>query len=112
MPPQTENNPTNQSSMGNVMPKTNNEKKPVGPIIGIIIIVLVLTLGGFYFYGNQLNEKNGNVTPEEILNAPDASVVSLEQQSPSDEISDIEADLNATDLNDLDKELQDIENQL
>lgn len=112
MPPQTENNPTSQSSMGSAMPKMNDEKKPIGPVIGVIIIVLVLTLGGFYFYGNQLNRGNGNMTPEEIINASDEATVNLEQQSASDEINDIEIDLNATDLNNLDKELQDIDNQL
>src|SRR3989344_4525293 len=109
MPPQTENNETSQGSMGSVMPKMTDEKKQVGPIIGVVIIVLILTLGGFYFYGNQLNKKNGVMTPEEIRNAPDSSILNLEQQSSSDEISEIEADLNATNLNDLDKELQDIE---
>ncbi len=112
MPPQTENNQTNQSSMGSAMPKMNNEKKPIGPVIGVIIIVLVLTLGGFYFYGDQLNRKNEVMTPEEIVNTSDEATLNLKQQGTSDEINSIETDLNATDLNNLDKELQDIDNEL
>lgn len=100
-----------QSPMGSAMPQTPGAK-PVGPVIGVIIIVLVLTLGGLYFYGDQLNRKNGVMTPEEIRNASDASVTNLGQQGTSDETAAIEADLNATDLNNLDKELQDMEGQL
>ncbi len=110
MPPQKENNTVTQNSMGSVMPKMAEEKKQVGPTIGVIIIVLLLTLGGFYFYGDQLNKKAA--TPEEIQKTPDESAMKLQEQSASDETSSIEADLNATDLNGLDKELQDIETEL
>lgn len=111
MPPQTGNNPIRQNPMGSAMPQTPGAK-PVGPIIGVIIIVLVLTLGGLYFYGDQLNRKNSAMTPEEIQNTPDDSTMKLQEQSGSDETASIEADLNATDLENLDKELQDIEGQL
>lgn len=42
----------------------------------------------------------------------DEDTVALEEQGTSDEISEIEADLNATDLTEIDKELTDIENEL
>jgi len=42
----------------------------------------------------------------------DEDTTALEEQGTSDEISDIEADLNATDLSDIDKELTDIDSEL
>lgn len=33
-------------------------KKPVGPIVGVIIIVLLMAFGALYFWGATLNQKN------------------------------------------------------
>ncbi len=32
-------------------------KEPAGPIIGIAIIVLLLIVGGFYFWGAKINKQ-------------------------------------------------------
>ncbi|MBL7045167.1 MAG: hypothetical protein ISR98_01025 [Parcubacteria group bacterium] len=95
----------------------NAEKKSVGPIIGIAIIVVIIIFGGLYYWGGKINNEElrqaqENTTPEEILNQQDTSVESLQVQSTSDEITDIEADLNLTDLDDLDAELGNIDIEL
>jgi len=36
-------------------PETDEKKKPVGAIFGIIIIIVLLVLAGFYFWGSHLN---------------------------------------------------------
>lgn len=84
------------------------EKKSAGPVFGIIIIVVLLILGGFYFWGTL----NDSMSPAEIEAEIDTALESLETQSTSDEVSDIEADLDATLLDDLDKELEDIDLEL
>jgi uncharacterized protein HemX len=102
----------------------NNEQKSVGPAISIAIIVLVIILGGLYFWGAKLNrteeqtknnlvpsEQSGQL-PEEIETAPDETLENLQQQSSSDEITDIENDLGTTDLENLDKELENIDIEL
>ena len=33
---------------------------PVGPIVGIVIIIAILLLGAFYFWGEQLKNSNSN----------------------------------------------------
>lgn len=33
------------------------KKEPVGPLVGIIIIIAVVALGGLYFWGAQLNRE-------------------------------------------------------
>ena len=86
----------------------SGSRKPMGPIIGSIIIVLLIVLGGLYFWGERLNR-------EEMLNqqtAPDAVVDDLKTQGTSDKVSSIEADVSATNLDDLDAGLKDIDAEL
>ena len=85
-------------------------KKPMGPIIGVAIIVIVLILGGLYFWSTQLSKEE--MTAEEITAQEDPALIELQKQSDSDEIADIEADLDATDLEGLDAELEQIEQEL
>ena len=91
-------------------PQTNS----TGAIIGSIIIIIILIIGGLYLWGKQIVEKETQVsiTPEQILSETDPVLDSLKNQGVSDKITDIEADLNATDLNNLDKELQNINTEL
>jgi len=86
--------------------------KSTGPIVGIIVIVVVLIFGGLYFWGQQIIKEGASPTSEEILNAPDVKLNSLETQDTSDEINAIEKDLNATNLENLDEELMTIEQEL
>lgn len=84
--------------------------KSSGPVIGIVIIVVVLVLGGLYFWGERI--VNEQPTPEEIIGAPDQTLENLNMQGTSDEINAIESDLNATNLQNLDSEVRDIESEL
>lgn len=88
----------------------------LGPLVGVIIIIAVLVIAGFYYWGNSLNKDGGafeNMTPEEIVQQPDETTASLLQQGTSDEVSAIEGDLQATadDLDKLNAELGAIENE-
>jgi len=86
-------------------------KKPMGPIVGVVIIVIVLIFGGLYFWGAKVS-KEKTMTAEEITAQEDVMLIKLKEQSESDEIADIEADLNATDLEGLDAELEQIDQDL
>lgn len=89
------------------------DKKSVGSIIGIIIIIVIIIIGGLYYWGSYLNKQDlASLTPEEIASQDDTAVEQLQEQGTSDEIADIEADLNATDLEGLDAELEQIEMEL
>ena len=92
--------------MGAPMPE---EKKPVGSIISIIIIVLVLVLGAYYFL-RQVPVEEGLealLTPAEVQN--DTAISALSTQGASTELADIQKDLDATDFSNLDAGLSDIE---
>ncbi|MEK7589775.1 MAG: hypothetical protein AAB475_00780 [Patescibacteria group bacterium] len=96
----------------------SGEKKSVGPIIGIAIIVVIIIFGGLYYWGSKLNTDDTIIdiadapTVEEIINQEDISLGQLQVQSSSDEIVNIEADLNLTDLENLDAELGNIDAEL
>ena len=88
-------------------------KGTVGPLIGAAIIVGLLIMGGLYYWGAALNEREENsLSEEETSNLPDAMTQELSTQSSSDEVGDIEADLEATSFTDIDAELDDIESEI
>lgn len=90
-------------------------EKPVGPAIATIIIVLILIIGAFYFWGSKLEKVSPideNATAENILTKPDTSLDAIKTQGSSDEIGAIEQDANATDLQNLNAETKNIDAEL
>lgn len=83
----------------NTMPAGDSKKSGVGALIGSIIIILILVLGALYFWGGKLQ------TSDKELNFDDSSAAINGTTSASDEVSDIEADLNKTETVNLDDDL-------
>lgn len=112
--PQQEGNP--EQGMPPQMPQEETHRAPMGPIIGVIIVVAVLAIGGLYYWGAQLNEQQDFLMEEEMEDgdmANDAPTPEeLRAQSDSDELEAIEADLEASNFNQLDAELAEIESEL
>lgn len=71
-----------------------SEKSGAGPIIAVIIILALVILGVLYFWG----ERDGRLNT-------DSAIESIEKQSDSDDAASIEADLNSTDVENLDSEI-------
>ena len=90
---------------GTQTPQTPEEKKSVGATVSVIIIVLVLALGGYYFL-KQIPTSSDVLTPAETQ--ADSAISSLSTQGTSTDLSDIQKDLDATDLSGLDAGLSDI----
>jgi len=88
------------------------EDSSSGPVVGSVIIIIIIIVGGLYFWGKVINQPKNDQTPEEILGAEDETLAELQNQSNSDEIVDIEGDLEATALDGLDSELDNIETEL
>ena len=92
------------------------EKKSMGMIFGSIIVVIILLVAAFYLWGNRedSSEPLPAEIPEvtEILGGEDEQTEALEEQGTSDEIDEIMEDLEATDLEDLTEELDQIEAEL
>jgi hypothetical protein len=92
----------------------------VGPIIGIIIIVIVLALGGLYVWGARLNRADtnntetgpGNQSAQDISTAGDPALDNLKTQGTSDELDAICDDLEPTSLDGHDTEMKSINTEL
>lgn len=102
--------PQNQDPMMNTTPPTQGEKS-VGPAIGIIIIIAVIVIGGLYFWGQRATTKSNetNTTETGATVQDDQNIIDLKNQSSSDEIDSIQADLEATDLDQLGSGVDSIE---
>jgi hypothetical protein len=84
----------------------SENKKSLGPLIAVIIILALIIIGGLYFLKERASQK---VYPA-VNN--DSITESLNQQSSSDDLNSIETDLNATDVNNLDEGAAAVEAQL
>ena len=89
------------------------EKKSVGPLIAVIIILALIIIGGLYF----LKERSSIVPYTPALTntsttTSDSVTASLNQQSSSDNLNSIESDLNATNVDNLDQGASAVEAQL
>jgi len=72
-----------------------------GLIIGVIVILAIIILGGLYFWG----QREGNDTTINDATITDEALESINTQSELDDTASIEADLDATDIENLDAEL-------
>ena len=92
------------------MPAKPKSSQPIGPTVGIVIIVIILILGGLYLWGGKLLEngyQSGSDALYPAVETQDQQTANLETQGVSDSASDIEADLEVTDLDNLDAGLDD-----
>jgi hypothetical protein len=91
----------------------------VAPILGVLVIVLILILGGLYLWGSMLS-KDASMAPTERTipnNEPETPRAEADRDilmttSASAEIDAIYADLESTNLNDLDAELNTIDTEM
>lgn len=93
------------------------EPKPVMKFwyVPVILAFFVAIVGGAIFIANQrffAPKPSPSPSPLPSPSPVDTSITDLEEQGTSDEIEAIETDLNATDLTNIDKELDEIENEL
>ena len=89
-------------------PNMTPDKETKGPMVGIIIIIILLVVGGIYLWQSRTSPEVINITST----STDPATQQLGTQSTSVNLEDIEGDINATNLNDLAAELDDIETEL
>lgn len=98
-------NPNQMPNVGQVQP----EKKPVGPLIAVIIILVLIIVGGLYFLKERSSQNTQIPVPE---NSADTITETLKQQSTSDNLNSIEQDLNNTNVDNIDQGSSAIQSQL
>ncbi len=75
------------------------KKTPFGPVVGLIVILVIIIVGGVYFWGQRVR----TVTNEATQNSQqDAQTESLNTQGFTDETTSIESDLNITNFSNID----------
>jgi len=55
--------PSSPPHISAMPPEARHSKGSAGPTVGIIIIVIVFILGGLYFWGQRLNQKDAQTLP-------------------------------------------------
>lgn len=72
-----------------------------GPVIGIIVVIVVLIVGAFYFF-TRINEIQD--VPQELPLTDEE--MAMTQTSDSDDVDAIEGDLEAENFDDVDAEME------
>jgi hypothetical protein len=85
-----------EGEQNNVNVSGEKNGSSAGPIIAVIVILAIIILGGLYFWGERSSD-------EATIENP--SVDSINTQSEDDDTSSIEADLDATQIENVDAEL-------
>ncbi|MCK4386610.1 MAG: hypothetical protein KAV41_00800 [Candidatus Pacebacteria bacterium] len=87
------------------MPEETSGKKQTGSLVGVIIIIVILIIGGLYFWGSKITpqiEDEAVPAAEDAAEIADPATEALGDVSESDELGDIEADLEMTDIDAID----------
>lgn len=100
-------NPSQMPPMG--VPTSSRSN---GPLIAVIVILALIIVGGLYFLKERTMKSNYLPPTEEQTEQEDGTTASLKQQSDSDDLNSIEADLKATDLDNFDQGAAAIEAEL
>ena len=81
-------------------------------VVAIVVIVVLLALGGLYYLmtsgQSMLAPQETMPTMEDVQNSSDPDVQAAMQQGTSDAMTDIEADVAATNLSGLDTEINNL----
>jgi hypothetical protein len=109
-----QNSPEGQTNQGEVSIGEENvtHESSKNMLIVVVIAVIVVALALMYIWGSSIALKNKiDVDTPPIPSAPtmDEQVETLKQVSTSDEIDAIEADIQNTDLENIDADLEQIE---
>ena len=124
MDQQQPNNEEQMAQQGEVMAPVEAPQQPLmepGPeqegavpqknvTIVVVLAVIVVVLALMYMWGSKL--PTAETLPPAPLPETDPQTENLRQVGTADDVGAIEADLNATDLNDLDSDLSTMEDEL
>ena len=94
------------------MVENTKKDSTVGPLIGSIIIILIIAIGGLYFWGSLILDKKKEIQTQEVMEEQqDNETELLLKQSSSDDTASIEADLEAMTIDSVDDDFSSIESE-
>ncbi len=74
-----------------------NGNGSLGPIIGTIVVLAVIILGAFYFWGEHSKGGMTDTSSTATVESGASNVDTIDQQSSADDVDSIQTDLNNTD---------------
>ena len=74
----------------------NNNKTEIGPILGIVIVIIILIFGAFYFAGQRIEKSKEFQNNMKLIETASTSA-----PSTLDDISSIEKDANSMNFDNL-----------
>ncbi len=89
------NTPTTQTA--------TSQNHGVGPLVGTLIVLAILVLGGVYFLSDTSRYEQS--APPVILGDNDVNA-GLPPTSSSDDVNDISADIDATNVNEVETQIE------
>ncbi len=95
------------------MVEDTQKDSTVGPLIGSVIVILVIIIGGLYFWGTLISSKKVQLESEQ-KQADQIEAQQIEdaaKQSGSDDVNSIDADIRSTDIDSLDSGVNDIDKE-
>lgn len=96
-----DNNQNNFQSENKPTKKDSN----IGPIIGSVIIIVLIILGGLYFWGYIINKQQVNAPTTE-----ESEVEEVKTEEIADpDVAEINNELNSTNVDEIDSELNKID---
>lgn len=102
-------------SAGGAFPPAQRKEHIAGPIVGGIILIITIIIAVYFWLGGdmsgELKPLRNVQTPTDTIpsaEATDSVIEELSAQGSSDEIADIEKDLEATNLNTLGEYMDEI----
>jgi len=106
-----------QQNQTGTPPQAPQEERSIGALIGSIIVVAIIVIGGIYFWMTRQDEYEMPLPGQISTNPPTIPIDQIEtaallNQGTSNEVSDIEKDLNASNFDNIDAGMKDIEAQL
>lgn len=98
--------------MDTMPPQTPAQSNNTSAMIGAGIIVVLLAIGAYYFTVNKPTSDTNNDTGTESAAQSDQKTEALKQTSSSDSATAIESDLQATDIGDMQAEMNATSDQI
>lgn len=89
----------NQNKNGSFYEGGVAENKPVGPLIGLLIIIIILVIGGIYFF-------NERVQKEDVGTGADTQTSVKPDDQSIDNMSSIDASLDTVKTDGVDADIQ------
>jgi len=101
--------PVTQAPIGG-MSMSPHPQSNFGAVIGTIIIIGLIVIGGLYFWGKRIEDRQEKQTILETMNknsevATQQEAAAIQSVSSSDDISSLRADMQATTVTNLDSGL-------